>query len=150
MRVEESVAALRITGDDLDPDEISGLLGGRPSKTHRKGDRGSHIVGPKVHGIATAESGMWTLEAARREPEDMDAQVWEILHGLTSDLGVWRSITARYRVDLFCGLFFSDTYAGLSLSPRSLAYLGERGIELALCIYAGTGDEGRAPNKSLE
>lgn len=79
---------------------------------------------------------MWTLEASDREPEDMNSQIHELFTRMTDDLSVWRSITKRFRVDLFCGLWLTGGGSGMTLSPQSLAALGERGIELGLCIYA--------------
>ena len=140
-KVERSVISLRIGGDDLVPKEITTLLGVPPTHAHSKGEMGKHIVGPKIGDVRVAKSGMWRLEASPREPEDMDSQIREILSQTTSDLSVWHGITKRYRVDLFCGLFLTGTDGGLTLSPESLAALGERGIELGLCIYGGEHEE---------
>jgi hypothetical protein len=134
--VRSSAVALRIIGDDLVPAEITALLGASPSHSVVKGEKGKHIVGPLVGDVRIAKSGMWTLEAPDREPEDMNGQIREILSQTTDDLAVWQSIAKRYKVDLFCGLFLNASYGGLALSPQSLAALGERGIEVGLCIYA--------------
>ena len=130
-----SAVALRIIGDDLIPDEITALLGTSPTSAHVKGETGKHIVGPKVGDARAARSGMWTLDASDREPEKMDAQIQEILSRMTSDLSVWQSITKRFHVDLFYGLWLTGSESGVSLSPQLLAAPGERGIELALCLY---------------
>lgn len=136
-----SVVALRIIGDDLVPDEITALLGSSPTQACAKGETGKHIVGPKVGGVKLARSGMWTLQASDREPEDMNSQIREILSRVKNDFSVWQSITRRFRVDLFCGLWMSGSESGLTLSPESLAALGQRGIELAMCIYGDNDDE---------
>ncbi len=70
----------------------------------------------------------------------MDGQIREILSQLSGDLSVWRSITQRYHVDLFCGLFLRESNEGLTLSSQSLAALGERGIEMGMDIYSARGD----------
>ena len=80
---------------------------------------------------------MWHLEAADQVPGDLDSQIEDLLGRLTSDLGVWREVTSTYRTDVFCGLFMDGSNEGLSLSPSSLAALGNRGIELGLDIYDG-------------
>jgi hypothetical protein len=36
--ISRTKAALRISGDDLDPDEVSKLLGAAPTESARKGD----------------------------------------------------------------------------------------------------------------
>jgi len=84
--------------------------------------------------VRIARTGSWRFSAARREPEDLEAQIFEILDQLTGDLAVWQSL-ARSRPDLFCGLFMGSSNDGVSLSPRVLLALGERGIELGLDIY---------------
>jgi hypothetical protein len=140
-KVQKSDVSLRIAGDDLVPAEITALLGASPSHAHVKGERGKHIVGPKIGDVRVARSGQWRFDASDREPEDMDGQIREILSQMTCDLAVWCSITKRYRVDLFCGLFLRGDYGGMSLSPQSLTALGERGIQISLCIYAGDDDD---------
>jgi hypothetical protein len=133
--IRKSAVSLRIMGDDLVPDEITALLGTSPTRAHRKGETGKHIVGLKVGDVRVARSGMWMLKAHDREPEDMDSQIQELLNRMTTDFSVWRSITSRFRVDLFCGLWMTGCDNGMTLCPQSLAALGERGIEMGLCIY---------------
>jgi hypothetical protein len=128
-------------GDDLVPDEVTALLGAPPTRAVVKGETGKHIVGPKVGDVRVARSGMWTLQASDRQPEDMNSQIHEILSRMTDDLSVWKRITKRFRVDLFCGLWLTGCDNGMTLSPESLAALGERGIELGLCIYTDDEDE---------
>ena len=60
---------------------------------------------------------MWRLSAMDREPEDLDAQIGDLLSKLTDDLTVWTSIAEKYRVDLFCGLFMREGNEGLSIAP---------------------------------
>lgn len=137
-QLHKSAVTLRIAGDDLVPDEISRLLGASPTHGQTKGQE---IVGPKTGRVRIAKCGMWRLCASDREPEDMDGQIQEILSQTTDSLAVWRSITERYDVDLFCGLFMSGDNEGLTISSESLAALGARGIEIGLDIYAGDADE---------
>jgi hypothetical protein len=138
-QVQKSVVTLCIAGDDLVPDEITRLLGASPTHAQRKGDR---IVGRKTGHVGIAAFGMWRLCASDREPEDMDGQIQETLSKLTNDLAVWQTITGRYQVDLFCGLFMDGINEGLTISSQSLAALGARGIEIGLDIYyAGDADK---------
>ena len=134
-QLARSVATLRIIGDDLVPDEVSKLLGGTPTHSQRKGD-----AIPLKSGERVARGGMWRLAATDREPEDVDAQISEILEKLTPDIESWRSLAGRFRVNLFCGWFMEEGNEGLSISPANLVALGERGIELDLDIYASSDD----------
>ena len=131
--VKTSTVTLRIYGDDLVPQEITKMLGVSPSRAKIKGEK---TVGRKTGKTYIAKSGMWQLGAPDREPEDIDGQIREMFSQVSADVSVWRGITKKYRVNLFCGLFMSETNDGLSISPQSLALLAERGIELWFDIYA--------------
>jgi hypothetical protein len=135
--IESSRACLRIFGDDLLPDEISAALGSPPTRSQI---RGEVLRSPKGR-ERVAQHGAWRLEAADTTPEDTDAQARELLSKLTPDLAVWRDITTRFEVNLFCGWFMGQTNDGAELSPATLLALGERGIALQLDIYAPDSDE---------
>ena len=136
--VETSVVTLRIYGDDLVPQDITKLLGVSPTHAETKGQE---IVGRKTGKVRIAKSGMWRLCASDRKPADIDGQIREIFSQIDADVTVWQSLTKKYRVNLFCGLFMSETNDGLGISPQSLAVLAERGIELWFDIYAPTDDD---------
>ena len=130
--LQRTVVSLRISGDSLVPDEITRILGFSPTHAQTKGES---IVGKKTGKVCTAKFGMWQLKVAATEPENLDAQIEEILGKLSGDLDVWSKIGMQFDVDIFCGLFMGGSNEGLSLSPRTLANLGQRGIELGLDIY---------------
>jgi hypothetical protein len=133
-----SAATLRIVGDNLDPDEITALLGCAPTRSERKGD----VLTSKTTGRSrTLKLGAWCLEASDREPEDLDGQIAELLDKLSPSMDVWQSIAERYRIDLFCGFFMRETNEGVEISPASLAALGQRRIVLGLDIYSPTRED---------
>jgi hypothetical protein len=136
-QLHRSVVTLRISGDELDPVEITRALGCSPTHGQRKGETLTGASGR----TRIAKFGMWRLEAADRVPEDLNGQIAELLGQLAPSLDVWRGIGAKYRMDLFCGLFMHVTNEGLALSADSLAALGERGIELGLDIYGPAKEE---------
>jgi len=129
---ERSRASLRVTGDALVPEEISRLLGTEATQAQRKGD---DIIGASSGQVRIAKIGMWRLIAESREPEDLGDQIDELLGKLTDDLAVWAKIRETCCIDLFCGLFMGSGNDGISLLPRHLLLLGERGIELGLDVY---------------
>ncbi|ALN64524.1 hypothetical protein GLA29479_3673 [Lysobacter antibioticus] len=129
--LDHSFATLRLFGDDLVPEQISALLGAEATAAERKGET---LVGRVTGGVRIAKTGSWRLRATEREPEDLEAQVFEILDQLSADPSVWRSL-ARYEPDLFCGIFMRSSNDGLCLSPKALLALCQRGIELSLDIY---------------
>ena len=117
------------------PEEVTSLLGAPPTRAERKGEGI-----PTRTGERTARTGGWRLEARATEPENLDAQVSELLGLLTPDLEVWRTLHERYRLDLFCGWFMNENNEAVSISPSTLLALGQRGIELGLDIYAPSAD----------
>jgi hypothetical protein len=135
---ERSVATLRLAGDDLDPDEVTRILGRSPTHAQSKGQE-FPSKGPA--GMRVAKFGQWRLHAADREPEDLNAQVEELLASLTTNVAAWRQLSERYAVDLFCGWFMKTSNDGVNISPKTMQALSERGIELALDIYAPCDDE---------
>lgn len=136
--ISRSAATLRISGDDLVPDDITRLLGASPTHAQTKGDK---IVGKKTGNVRVARFGMWRLQAPKYKPEDIDGQIAMIFDQLTNDLSVWESISRRYKMDLFCGLFMECTNEGMELPPQSLFLLGSRGITIGLDIYGPVSDD---------
>ena len=113
--LDHSVATLRLFGDDLLPEDISQMLGARPTAAHRKGER---VFGKVTGSVRIAETGSWRLSAERREPENLESQIFEILGRLSSDVAVWREIGSRYKLDLFCGISWQEAMMGCRLAVR--------------------------------
>ena len=126
----KSTASLRVFGDDLDPSEITRLLGSAPSDCYRKGD----LVSPKR--ATTRQYGMWSLSASNAEPDDFRLQVGTLLSSVTQDLCVWHSLGQRFQVDLFCGFFMDTGNQGFTLSVETITALAARGIEPGFDIYS--------------
>ena len=108
------------------------MLGATPTLARAKGEP------MKPGGEPITRTGQWHLSAKRTEPADVDAQVTEILTQLPADPEIWRTLTERYRVDLFCGWFMNESGEGLEISAETLAALGNRGIKLDVCLYPPT------------
>jgi len=136
-KLHRTAASLILMGDDLDPSMVTEALGGRPTRSWRKGeDIRVHPDRPQK----LARHGQWRREATQAEPEDVDAQVRELLSGLATDPRVWQQLSARFRVLLFCGWFMSNENEGVKIAASTLQLLGERGICLDLDIYAPDDD----------
>lgn len=127
-----AVATLRIIGgDDLMPSEISALLGAEPSHSQVKGQK----LPTKSSKPRIARFGAWRLAATDTQPADIDQQVSELLGKLTDDLEAWRSISSKFKIELFCGWFLGSGNEGVEMRPDTLKALGDRGISLGLDIY---------------
>jgi hypothetical protein len=132
-----STASLRFFDDDLDPDELTKLLGCPPTKSESKGEE---IVGKVTGQKRIARSGGWRLSAERREPGNFDDQISEILDQLTDDMNIWQNLTSRFRADVFCGLFMKEVNEGISLSNETLQRLAKRGLTIDFDIYDSSDD----------
>ena len=131
--IGETTAILRIWGDNLDPSEVTALLRCDPSESHTKGQQIGTAERPRA-----AKTGAWRLSSTKRIPGDLEDQIVDLLSKVTSDIEVWNTITSRYEVDIFCGLFMAESNEGLSLSAKTLELLGNRGISIGLDIYDPT------------
>jgi len=128
----ETRASLRFFGADLDPDEITRLLGKEPSTAERK-DQVFPRAKPSPDLVL--RRGSWRLHVPDVFPGNLDAQIAELLAGTTPDLTIWKRLSAAYSGDVFCGLFLRTENEGLSISPATLRSLGDRGLILDLDIY---------------
>jgi hypothetical protein len=118
---------LRISGEHLDPDQITRTLGVTPTQTRRKGERKSET--------STWPDNMWSFDARPQGQED-----WSTLEdGLSSLLNTFGPIRDRVRscssgnnVVIWCGHFTSSFDGGPALSPELLRSIGDFGAELFL------------------
>ncbi|MGQ3210372.1 DUF4279 domain-containing protein [Shinella sp.] len=131
--LHRTAACLRFSGDDLDPEEVSRILGTQPTKGVKKG--GTHAT-PKGKEIV-ARTGMWTLSTPDESPSDLDKQVAALFSVLDGDLDACRALAVRFHGNIFAGLFLSGFNEGLSLSPAKMRAIGARGLILDLDIYSG-------------
>lgn len=127
--IARTTVSLRITGDTLDPEEITRLLGIEPTRCTRKGDVRRIASGREM----IAQVGSWVLSADT--PDGLDAGIGALLGKLPNDPAVWRDLNESYRCDMFCGLFMQDSNEGAELQPQVLSMLGDRGLRLGLDIY---------------
>lgn len=126
-----SEASVGFYGDDLDPTEITHKLACEPTVGVAKGGTWTTSMGAEK----IARTGSWRLEAERRAPADLDAQIDHLLSAMSDDLVAWKSLAGRFRGRVFCGLFLASFNDGLTLRPETLLMIGQRGLVLDLDIY---------------
>ena len=103
--------------------------------------RGESVDKKEIARLLRCESDLeklrhWSLHAPDEKEADLDSQVAWILARLTSDASVWKRVARDYRLDMFCAVHLERSNRGVSLSPKTMADLGARGIELGFDIYA--------------
>jgi hypothetical protein len=130
--IAETSISLRYFGDDLIPDALTDKLGKPPKTSQIKGET---IIGKSTGIKRTAKTGSWIYVVERREPGDLDGQIEELFSALSPDLSVWRDLAAKYKPDLFVGLFLIKGNEGIEISAESLETLSSRGVSLSLDVY---------------
>lgn len=129
--ISRTKATLRISGPDLDPEDITNSLGGFPTLSRKKGD----VIRSKNGNERVAAFGQWHVSAPEMKPGNLDTQICEILDGLSSNIDDWVCIADNYSVDMYCGLFMEQQMEGIDIDPDTLQKLGQRKIILDLDIY---------------
>ena len=126
---DEFCVRLRFSGADLDPDELTRLLGASPTEAYRRGDI---VQIPRPSHPAT--EGTWSIHT-ERSTHDIEEQLTVLFGRLTTDCDVWRSLTSRYDADLFCGVFIAWFGHGFSMSPALHRALADRNLLIIFDIY---------------
>lgn len=129
--IDATTVGLSVYGDDLDPDEITRLLGVAPTKVCRRGERWRPQLPP-------ARTGMWLLTEpwASEEPDRLTSRLLDRLPG---DPDCWAALRSRFRVAIGYGISLEDWNRGFSLSAATVARLAVLGVEVGFDIY-GAGD----------
>lgn len=128
--VDRVRVSLRLSGDDLDPAEVTEKLGCRPTEARRRGE-----ILPDARYHRVARTGSWRLEGTDEPSIQVEKQVTNLLERLTGDPAVWRDLSGRFSVDVFCGVFLEAFNRGFVLSPTLLRQLADRGLEIGFDIY---------------
>jgi hypothetical protein len=130
-RLRKSAALIGFYGDSLNPEEITNLLGMKPTVGVAKGGMWITPLGAEK----IARTGSWRIKASDCEPENLSQQIERLLTPLSQDLDVWRGLCRRFRGVVFCGLWLSSYNDGLELAPEVLGSIADRGLSLDLDIF---------------
>ena len=124
--IDATAVTLRFFGDELDPDEVSRLLGSASTLARKRG--------APLPGGATAETGSWLLSSQRLSKNALEDQLHALFDRLVPDLSVWASLADRFGGDVFCGLWAADWNRGVALSLRALQRIAERRLAIGFDI----------------
>jgi hypothetical protein len=130
--IDEVDVSLCIYGDDLDPDELTRIMGASPTSTRRRGDLSSSGHPARI--------GNWILRSGTSKSTPIEQQAKHLLSLVTSDPLTWTELSQRFRVQLRCGLHLSGWNRGDGLSAEAMQELGRRGIDFVMDIYGPDDD----------
>jgi hypothetical protein len=126
--------SLSISGEDLDPDELSGWLGQRPDVAHRKGQ-------PRTRTSVHAE-GLWSIEKIGSAADQVEGLLTELVGRVTAAPDTWTRVNDRYRVSADVGVFVAGYNGDLTLSPRLVQRIASLGASLWIDMYCRAGEAG--------
>lgn len=123
--------SLRVFGEELEPDEVSALLGHQPTRFHRKGDLSTQ------GGSSVEPTGAWILDSVLSEKAEIEEHVEALLSLISNDSDEWANLTQRFSASILCSVFLDQYNEGFELSPRLTQSMAERGLVIAFDIYSG-------------
>lgn len=126
--------SLRVFGDNLEPEEVSALLGRPPTRKHRKGDR------IRANSTAVEPTGAWILDSGLSDKAEIEEHIESLLGSLSNDMDEWSRLTEDLSASIHCGIFLSQYNEGFELSPRIAQALADRGLVIEFDIYSGDSD----------
>ncbi len=139
--VDEVGVCVAVYGEDLDPAEVSAILGCTPTSAHRRGDR----RGPKS---PLYKRGAWLLEVRGTTPEGPEELVAKLLGQLRSDEAVWLKLGERYEVQLRFGIHMTGWNRGFDLSAELVERVARLHAKVGFDIYAYGGEDASGDDRS--
>ena len=120
---------LRVTGDTLDPDRVTRMLGVVPTSAARKDES------IDVDGVPTIQpTGTWRYALPASPEWELSDAIDTLLEQMPPDPALWESLVGWANASVICALFVHDVNRGADLHPDTLARLAERRLALRLEI----------------
>jgi len=125
---------VRIRSDDLDPHDVTKVMGCEPDESQEKG---KPVLREDGTVMRIARFGAWGLTLEPKDTDEWDCAeaMMLVLRRLPSAVQFWQRLTKKYKVDFFVGLSMPSKNKGFELSPEVMKYLGDRGIAAGFDIY---------------
>src|SRR5689334_6558852 len=123
---EFAYVSIIISGPDLDPDEISGLLPEiTPAHTHRKGDPRKSPPGRDV-AVHPYDSGVWILRSSLPETASLEDHLVQLLGMLDERELEIKALSNQWRIFFNCDLWGPS---GFEIPARLLIRIGAMGAD---------------------
>jgi len=139
--VDLTTVTLCVYGHDLDPSEVSLLLGCEPTRAHRRGDRRPTKSPSFPDGFAPPrKQGAWFLTEEVASPKGPEEATRHLLEHLPDD-EAWADLGNRYDVRLSYMITVTEWNRGFDLSKELVARIAGLNVSLLFDIYAEDDDE---------
>ncbi len=115
---DEFYAYFTITGDDLDPDEITKLVGVSPTDSWKKGD-----VNPRNG--RERKFGRWSLYSRLARSEEFEAHITDVLAQLDQNSDGFKKVSQAYKGHMQLVGYFHSSYPGLYFTPETVQGLAK-------------------------
>jgi uncharacterized protein DUF4279 len=130
--IERLEIELRVTGEDLDPERITRMLGVHPTIAARRGEE------IDVGGVPVVQrTGVWTYALPASPEWELADAIDTLLERLPHDPALWESLAGWATMAVVWGLFIHDGDRAADVAPDTLARLAERRLALSLQIRGG-------------
>jgi hypothetical protein len=131
--VDHVKVTLSVSGDDLDPAEVSRTLGQSPTFAARRGD-----VRKSRDATVTQPTGVWLLEVGDSREWVLADAIRALLNKLPPPSDSWARLAGRFTLRISVGLFLEQWNRGCALPPDLIAELAARHLGLDFDIYGNT------------
>jgi len=116
----EFTATLRISGDNLDFDEISQTLGLTPTHTYQKGER--------------RNNDMWSYTAPVAREPPLEEHIMALWDSVRPHIPYLRDLKRKFHLDIFCSYRSNSATAGFQVSPRCLRLFSELEVPFGVSV----------------
>ena len=122
-------ASLGIWGEELRPDEITSQLDLKPTRIHIRGEKKSSRV-PLVW-----KDSYWSLDCPIDSENDPSDHLRWLLDMLEPKAAMVKEISARFRVEIWCGFSSESGQGGFKMDAITLQRIANLGIPMTLDLY---------------
>lgn len=127
--VDSSSASLCFYAEDLDPDEITKILGVNATRSIKRGDRRNSVAKPY-------KKGAWIYRVEGNAPSGPNEHLINLLNSFSVKTEIWEQLRKKYECRISIGIHIYGWNRGFTLSPKALTQVNNTGIELDFDIYA--------------
>ncbi len=128
---------LRIASEDLDPDQITALLGQRPTDSHQRGTP----FGKRGH---IHKFGLWRFSTERldfRGGRAFYELFDDFMRSLPSEPGVWQRITSEHSAEVVICVWMRTWNREFDISASALRELSLRNLSIHIDTYLDCPDD---------